>query len=292
MNTGSFTKPYFQLREENIEVIDYQLNEMFENVRNMGGMNPYPKPVYKPGEKRPDVTETEAYLSSRVPVSDIELFNPGNLIPHPGGFELQIRKSNIDHPDSGYGVFVKGEILPGTIVALYPGTVYFPDALTEAVIKDNEYMISRYDDTVIDGRVWDRKQEVATRESKQMEATFLIKTKGIERFRNPYAIGQYINHPPPNKFPNIMSYSYDFPTAFPQSLQPYIPYEYAVPPSTFTRRPNTIMHSVILVATRKIEPEEELFLNYRYNPANPYPAWYSQPYPEEAARRWGRVKIL
>ncbi|EFA86563.1 hypothetical protein PPL_00364 [Heterostelium album PN500] len=36
--------------------------------------------------------------------------------------------------------------------------------------------------------------------------------------------------------------------------------------------------------------DEELFLNYRFNPANPYPAWYHQPDIEEAKRRWGKLE--
>jgi hypothetical protein len=291
LDTKTFEKPYFDLREDNIHVLDYQLFEMFEKVKSMGGMNPYPKPVYRNSENRTVVTDTEAYLEERVPVSDVEMFNPGNLIPHPGGFDLQVLKSNIDHPESGYGVFTKGDILPGTVVALYPGTVYFANNLTSQVVENNEYMISRYDDVVIDGRSWDRKQEVATRQSLQLEHV-LMKTKNLNRFRNPYAIGQYINHPPPGVLPNLMSYSYDFPIEFPSDLESYIPYEYSSPPSFLFKRAETIMHSILLITTRKINLDEELFLNYRYNPTNPYPEWYSQPSPEEAQRRWGQTRIL
>jgi hypothetical protein len=296
LDTKTMEKSYFDLRDENVEVMEYQLSEMFEKVAQMGGKNPYPKPVYRNGETRAKVTETEKYLSERVPVSEVELFSPSECLEHPGGFEIQIRKSIIDHPESGYGVFVaSGEILPGTIVALYPGEVHWTfDTLKPEILKDNEYMISRYDDTVIDGRHWDRKQEVATREAIQLEESFpMMKSKGLHRFRNPYAIGQYVNHPAPGSKPNLMSYSYDFTTSFPDHLRPFIPYQYASPPSSlFFNRPSTIMHSVLLIATRRIKTHEELLLNYRYNPANPYPDWYTQPDPEEALRRWGQVKVL
>jgi hypothetical protein len=49
--------------------------------------------------------------------------------------------------------------------------------------------------------------------------------------------------------------------------------------------------SVVLVATRFID-NEELLLNYRLNPANPYPTWYHQPDLLEAQRRWGKLKVL
>ena len=32
--------------------------------------------------------------------------------------------------------------------------------------------------------------------------------------------------------------------------------------------------------------EEELYLNYRLNPRNPYPEWYTPCDKEEDARRW------
>lgn len=51
------------------------------------------------------------------------------------------------------------------------------------------------------------------------------------------------------------------------------------------------MHSLITVSTKNIK-DEELFLNYRFNPSNKYPDWYQQPDLEEAERRWGKVKII
>ena len=258
----------------------------------MGGMNPYPKPVYRSGEKRIEPSDTEAYLSENVPVSDVQLFNPSAPIPHPGGFEMCVRKSDIDHPESGYGVFVdNGEILPGTVVAFYPGTVHFHRNLTKTVTEGNEYMISRYDDAVVDGRHWDRKQEVATRKSLQYEHINL-KSKALGKYRNPFGIGQYVNHPAPGIQPNLMSYSYDFPVEFPEELQEYIPNDYFEAPTGLSRRAGTVMHAVILIATRKIDTGEELLLNYRFNPSNPYPDWYAQPSPEDAARRWGTTKVL
>jgi hypothetical protein len=312
LDTDSYSKAYHLLREDNVHVIDYQIFEIFEAVKRMGGMNPYPKPQLIKSEEDKwkaekekwrklssssnrsvtDLEETRAYLNRNMPVTDVELFNPGAIIRHPGGFDLQVRKSMIDHPESGYGVFHEGEepVLPGTILALYPGTVYFPDNLTQEIIHENEYMISRYDDTVIDGRSWARKNEIATRDSIQLELVG-IKTASLERFRNPFGIGNYINHPAPGQEPNVMSYSYDFPAEFPEDLKPFIPNEYHKAPSGLLKRSNVVMHSVLLIAKRKIQ-NEEILLNYRFNPSNPYPSWYTQPDEEEAARRWGKVKIL
>ena len=56
-------------------------------------------------------------------------------------------------------------------------------------------------------------------------------------------------------------------------------------------RPHILMPEMVCVATHFIE-DEELFFNYRYNPDNPYPEWYSQPDLDEAKRRWGKMHLL
>lgn len=90
-----------------------------------GGFNPYPKPIFRDHES---IDPSRVHLERRMNLTDVAVFNPGHDIKHPDEFCLQIRKSRIEHPESGYGVFVQGTILPGTVVALYPGVVYWPQA--------------------------------------------------------------------------------------------------------------------------------------------------------------------
>ena len=45
------------------------------------------------------------------------------------------------------------------------------------------------------------------------------------------------------------------------------------------------LRALAFVTTRQVA-DEELFLNYRLNPANGYPAWYTPYDREEDARRW------
>jgi len=71
-----------------------------------------------------------------------------------GPFSLVIRRSSIDHPEAGFGVFVEGKVLAGTVLALYPGLVVHSYAIDPTIIQGNEYMVSRYDGIVIDGRNW------------------------------------------------------------------------------------------------------------------------------------------
>jgi hypothetical protein len=53
----------------------------------------------------------------------------------------------------------------------------------------------------------------------------------LDKFRNPFAIGQYVNHPPPGQEPNLMSYQWSFssdpdqPEYIPPELRSLIPHE-------------------------------------------------------------------
>jgi hypothetical protein len=79
--------------------------------------------------------------------------------------------------------------------------------------------------------------------------------KALLKYRNPFGIAQYINHPPggwpltllslvqpcaltrlraclvapcgPGSQPNVMCFAYEFPNSFPDELKPYIPHEHA-----------------------------------------------------------------
>jgi hypothetical protein len=186
--------PLMEVRNQVYLNLDEQINTIFGHICAIGGLNPYPKPVYRIGEKRYEYDEVtdaaiENELKKQFLYKEIEVYNPGAELPHPDGFSLVIKKSAIDHPAAGYGVHVKGgklpnlevfpythrtnapiiEILPGTVIGFYPGTVYFPQDISEAVVTENEYLIGRYDGVVIDGRMWDRRAEQLHREIRNLQ---------------------------------------------------------------------------------------------------------------------------
>merc|ERR1712130_320165 len=73
---------------------------------------------------------------------------------HPEGFTLQIKYSSIDHPSAGFGVFVtQGQIVPGTVLGLYPGTIITPESF-KMLNKESEYMMTGYDGIVVDAYGW------------------------------------------------------------------------------------------------------------------------------------------
>ena len=51
------------------------------------------------------------------------------------------------------------------------------------------------------------------------------------------------------------------------------------------------LRTLAAIALDDIE-DEELFLNYRYNPANKAPSWYVDPDPEASKRRWQKLRLL
>jgi len=155
-------------------------------------------------------------------------------------------------------------------------------------------MYGRYDGVVIDGRDWERKAFVARRLVRRLQSVgqSIKEEKQLLTFRNPFGIAQYINHPPPGVKPNVMCFGYEFPDCFPEELKPYIPHVHAKKPNIFFQTMvNCYMRSIVCLTTRHVK-DEELFLNYRYNPVNPYPDWYEQPDLEEAKRRWQKPKVI
>jgi hypothetical protein len=60
------------------------------------------------------------------------------------------------------GVFVVGEAIPGTLIMLYPGTVHLDlRTATEAELKDNDFLLGRFDGALINARDWDLKVAAA-----------------------------------------------------------------------------------------------------------------------------------
>jgi len=271
-------------------------------MHSIGGKNPYPKPFYKQSEKdqmKEEETvfeQMDKHIDKHINWRNIEIYNPGDKLNHPEGFSLIVAKSKIDHPDSGYGVILDGRCLPGTVIGFYPGAIYYPNNVNK-ISKDNEYMIRRYDSVVIDGRPWDRKAEMLRKQLARLEyvaggdidTQFDKLKKELKKYMNPFAIGNYINHPPAGSSPNVVCHEYDFPRMA-EPLRDYIPNFYAEKPSMFNRS-FAYMQGMAIIARTEIV-DEELYLNYRFNPANPNPSWYVQPDEEEAKRVWSRWSLL
>ena len=148
---------------------------------------------------------------------------------------------------------------------------------------------------VIDGKGWSDKaieQRRQLRHSQLLSSHLsLLDDNRLKKYRNPFAIGQYINHPPADKKANVIAFPHLFGKNFPEHLKHYIPHTHKNPPKWYLGFSSEFRTSII-VATSKIVPGDELFLNYRYNPKFAYPPWYHQPDIEEATRRWAPTRII
>ncbi|KAM9980088.1 hypothetical protein ACTFIZ_006342 [Dictyostelium cf. discoideum] len=292
---------YLQQKNRIKEIIDSQIMEMFELIHSYGGENSYPPPL-----KDLPYYSMEEKIKRCLKIKEIN--NQGNPIEHPRGFRLHVRKSDINHEEAGYGVHIEGECVPGTVVAIYPGDTYDGDNIPSNVISENDYMISRYDGTVIDGRSWNKRADELILKEKFFKKLG-TKSSGTDLlcYKNPFAIGNFINHPPiiinkdatadgvlndtdQTKEPNVIAYSYNFRSNFPNHLSHYIPNKTVTEHSIFNDT-SVLRRSLLLIAFKPIK-NQEIFLNYRFNPDLPYPNWYKQPDLEEAKRRWGSTRSL
>ena len=245
------------------------------------------------------------------------------------GFELAVGESAAGE-GAGRGVFLRGGVAPGSVLALYPGVAMTPyDLLTmpggTARFKDNEYLMARFDGAVIDASA---------------DGLAKLPHEGADC---PLAVGHLFNHPPADVAPSVVPCAVDFDADVPHDLVPLLPNVHYLPASEqqllasnqqqlllgegATRTDGITQQSLLLgdgakrtwsdaatelvqasladmsdeprvgdgeavrlrglafVATRELQ-DEELFLNYRLNPANPRPDWYTPVDLEEDKRRW------
>ena len=87
-----------------------------------------------------------------------------------------------------------------------------------------------------------------------------------------------------------MSLPYNFSDDTSEEVKHFIPNQYVGDTSLVWSMLNVYMRCVVLISTEEIS-DCELYLNYRFNPDNPYPDWYAQPNFLEAKRRWSKDKI-
>ena len=108
------------------------------------------------------------------------------------------------------GVFLRGGVAPGSVLALYPGVAMTPyDLLTmpggTARFKDNEYLMARFDGAVIDASA---------------DGLAKLPHEGADC---PLAVGHLFNHPPADVAPSVVPCAVDFDADVPHDLVPCCP---------------------------------------------------------------------
>ncbi|CAA7399120.1 unnamed protein product [Spirodela intermedia] len=165
------------------------------------------------------------------------------------GYTLELKPSQIAHPEAGQGLFLSGETEAGAVVAFYPGVIYSPAYYRNIpgyprIDAHNSYLITRYDSIIINAQPWGQGGE--SREawdgafepdhngparseaariwkilSSPSETRSPTNSEVLER-RNPLAFGHFANHPQRGEAPNVMVCPYDFPVQE-KEMRPYIP---------------------------------------------------------------------
>ena len=221
------------------------------------------------------------------------------------GFELSVGPSGAG-ADAGDGVFLRGGVRPGSLVAFFPGVSYMPVDLYllpggTKRFEGSRHLMARHDSCIFDA-------------SEQALGRLPHAATGC-----PLSSGHRVNHPPAGFEPNVMPCALDFDASgTPPDVLGLLPVlrhsrvelkllgqresrEQQGGPSSSgllnvfrnglaamsdedAGQPGPL-RTLALVTTRAVQ-DEELFLNYRLNPANGHPPWYVPVDEEEEERRW------
>lgn len=242
------------------------------------------------------------------------LLNP-HLVQRSLGFTTDVTQSTIPHAQRG--LFIRGLAPAASLIALYPGETFLPSQLRilraqhpDAVASIlGDYSIARYDGVVVDGAA-DVTMDVASLLPSDTNLDELPTSMA-----HPFAHGHLVNHPPMGQIPNVLQFMLDVDlTKLPSPLAKLMPVRPSDIPihkmdrvennvvrqrvsgtELFTSHPGRrdVVRTLALIAMRDLE-DEEVFMDYRFNPAVQAPEWYT---PCEqginSQRRWeGRTVLL
>lgn len=322
-NETSVTGRELQFRSETLLIHSHAVGSRFAAERTLpDALSQCAAAVLAKNDKHPtfeqQITVVKNYLlgSTYKTLRSVSDFQDEQL-KEKHGFIPVVRKSNI--PEAGEGLFIDGQAKAGTIVALYPGVCYLPSDLYRIpnfhkFIENNEYLMWRYDGVVIDGQVAiEIETDVPEATDVQQDLNKTVNndagTPPVELVMHPFSNGHRANHAPQGQTPNCLQYHLNIPiTRCNASLRPYIPNTFypasrrtildGIINTTFRQKvsstskfgeitgaPN-LVPTLAFLATRDIQ-DEEVFINYRYNPNGPQcPSWYHDCDPQSTARRW------
>jgi len=192
-----------------------------------------------------------AAIPATRPITQAEL---SNRFRDHFGYTLDIKPSGIPHKDAGQGLFLSGEANVGAVLAIYPGVIYSPAYYRyipgyPRIDACNNYLVTRYDGTIIDAKPWslggetrdlwdgsylvdhnavppkgsdNNSDRVWRMLSKPLEKNMRENFGEVLERRNPLAFGHFANHPPKGSSPNVMICPYDFPLSE-KNMRVYIP---------------------------------------------------------------------
>ncbi|XP_041474686.1 uncharacterized protein LOC121423420 [Lytechinus variegatus] len=193
-----------------------------------------------------------------------EILDPGAIVMHQTlGYAVGRRQSQID--GGGVGVYVtKGVVPKGAVVAMYPGTIYYPAEPILFQSIANPFVFRCLDGIHIDGN--DKKlSKMIYRSCARRDRLGPYMLSDLSWLTscplNPMAVGQYVNNQHKGFPANVCYQEFDVPLDFPIKLRKYIPNAFF---STLPDIGNAgrSVRTVALVSIREIQCGEELLSSY------------------------------
>ncbi|NWX85039.1 SETD9 protein, partial [Nothoprocta pentlandii] len=174
------------------------------------------------------------------------------------GFSVARDRSSL--LSAGTGVFVsKGFVPEGTVVSMYPGTVYRKHEPIFFQSLGNPFIFRCIDGVLIDGNDKGLSRAVYRSCSRRdglgalraCDSSWLTAAP-----HNPLALGHYVNNCAREKAANVCYQEFDVPDSFPVELKQYLPN------IAYSHDIESHLRCVVLVTLRDIKQGEELFSNY------------------------------
>jgi len=150
------------------------------------------------------------------------------------GYSVQVDQSNIR--GAGLGLFLKGTVPPGTIIAFYPGTIY---PFSKCQIQNQTYCCS-VPDGVLDGNPQDP----------------FVKEMFLSNVNN-LAVANYMNHPPKGRFPNVIDLKM-------RGVESHFP-NGTLPTRIIKGAEDEVGHYIPAAITTRYVNNEEIYWNYAFD---------------------------
>ncbi|XP_010176995.1 PREDICTED: SET domain-containing protein 9, partial [Mesitornis unicolor] len=187
-----------------------------------------------------------------------DVFSPDEVLFNTLGFTVTRDKSSL--VSAGTGVFVtRGFVPKGTVVSMYPGTVYRKHEPIFFQSLGNPFIFKCIDGILIDGNNKGLSRSVYRSCSRRDQlGPFQMSDESwlTAALQNPLAVGQYVNNCSHEKAANVCYQEFDVPGCFPLELKQYLPN------IVYSHDIESHLRCVVLVTLRDIKQGEELFSNY------------------------------
>ncbi|KAM9367539.1 SET domain-containing protein 9 [Phaethornis superciliosus] len=186
------------------------------------------------------------------------VFSPEEVLFNTLGFTVTRDRSSL--VSAGTGVFIsKGFVPKGTLVSMYPGTVYRKHEPIFFQSLGNPFIFRCIDGILIDGNDKGLSRSVYRSCSRRDQlGPFQMSDESwlTAALQNPLAVGQYVNNCSHEKAANVCYQEFDVPGCFPVELKQYLPN------ILYSHDIESHLRCVVLVTLRDIKQGEELFSNY------------------------------